>query len=69
VFAREHSNSIKKKPKNFDANFYPILQKGFADWQRRIEYEQRQRELHLSQTFYLMNQAKNIKLYLKRNKI
>ena len=38
----------KKKPKNFDANFHRILQKGFPDWERRIEYEQRQRELYES---------------------
>lgn len=42
------SNFNKKKPKNFDANFHRILQKGFPDWQRRIEYEQRQRELYES---------------------
>ena len=24
----------KKKPKNFDANFHRILQKGFPDWER-----------------------------------
>lgn len=38
----------KKKPKNFNANFHRILQKGFPDWQRQIEYEQRQRELYES---------------------
>lgn len=39
---------FKKKPKNFDANFHRILQKGFPDWERRIEYEQRQRKLYES---------------------
>jgi hypothetical protein len=37
-----------RKPKNFDANFHRILQKGFPDWERRIEYEKRQRELYES---------------------
>ena len=37
-----------RKPKNFDANFHRILQKGFPDWERRIEYEQRQRKLYES---------------------
>ena len=45
--AGEHSKS-KKKPKNFDANFHRILQKSFPDWERRIEYEQRQRKLYES---------------------
>lgn len=42
------SNLNKKKPKNFDANFHRILQKGFPDWEKRIEYEQKQRELYES---------------------
>jgi len=37
-----------RKPKNFDANFHHILQKGFPDWERRIEYEQKQRKLYQS---------------------
>jgi len=37
-----------RKPKNFDANFHRILQKGFPDWERRIEYEQKQRKLYES---------------------
>jgi hypothetical protein len=41
-------NFNKKKPKNFDANFHRILQKGFPDWETRIEYEQKQRELYES---------------------
>lgn len=31
------------KTKNFDANFYYILEKGFLDQGKRIEYEKRQR--------------------------
>ena len=27
--------------KHFDKNFYRILQKGFPDWERRIEYEKK----------------------------
>lgn len=45
--AGEQSNS-KKKPKNFDVNFHRIIQKGFPDWERRIEYEQKQREFYES---------------------
>ena len=36
------------KPKNFDANFHRILQKGFPDSERRIEYEKNQRDLYES---------------------
>jgi hypothetical protein len=36
------------KPKNFDANFHHILQKGFPDWERRIEYEKNQVDFYES---------------------
>jgi hypothetical protein len=34
--------------KNFDKNFHRILQKGFPDWERRVEYEKKQRDLYNS---------------------
>ena len=33
------------KSKHFDKNFHRILQKGFPDWEGRIEYEKKQRDL------------------------
>lgn len=48
ISVRGGAFKFKKKPKNFDANFHRILQKGFPDWERRIEYEQRQRKLYES---------------------
>lgn len=29
------------KPKNFDKNFHRILQKGFPDWEGRMQYEKK----------------------------
>ena len=48
ISVRGGAFKFKKKPKNFDANFHRILRKGFPDWERRIEYEQRQRKLYES---------------------
>jgi hypothetical protein len=31
---------------NFDKNFHRILQKGFPDWEERIQYETKQQELY-----------------------
>ena len=36
------------KPKNFDKNFHRILQKGFPDWEGRMEYEKKQRDIYNS---------------------
>ena len=33
------------KSKHFDKNFHRILQKGFPDWEGRMEYEKKQRDL------------------------
>jgi hypothetical protein len=33
---------------NFDKNFHRILQKGFPDWEERIQYETKQQELYKS---------------------
>ena len=44
--------------KHFDKNFHRILQKGFPDWEGRIEYEKKQRDLY--------NSAQN-KLKIQKN--
>lgn len=36
------------KPKNFDKNFHRILQNGFPDWEERMEYEKKQRDIYNS---------------------
>ena len=37
-----------KYPDNFDKNFHRILRKGFPDFESRVEYEKKQRELYNS---------------------
>lgn len=48
MFEGEHSNSIKKNQKILMLIFIIFFKKVFFDWERRIEYEQIQRELYES---------------------
>lgn len=38
----------KKYPSNFDRNFHRVLQKGFPDYKKRVEFEEVQRKFYSS---------------------